>query len=56
MIFVIKLILLQNYTYFTKPDRHLLKHTQYFIRTHTNIINFDTFGGTVPQRDLKISL
>ena len=23
-------------------------HTQHFIRTHTNITNFDIFGGTVP--------
>ena len=53
--FVIKLTLLQNYTYFTTPDRHLSKQIQHFIRTHTNITNFDTFGGTVPQRDLRIS-
>jgi alpha-acetolactate decarboxylase len=45
-----------NYTHFTTPDRHLSKHIQYFIRTHTNITNFDTFDGTVPQQDLRISL
>ena len=33
----------------------LLKYTQYFIKTHTNIKIFDTFGETVPQRDLRIS-
>ena len=54
--FVIKLILLQNYTHFTTPNKHLSKHTQYFIRTHTNITNFDTFNGTVAQQDLRIFL
>jgi hypothetical protein len=48
--FTTKLHILQH------PDIHLSKHTQHFIRIHTNIINFDTFGGTVPLRDLKISL
>jgi hypothetical protein len=37
-----------NYTYFTIIDTH-------FIKTHINIIIFDTFGGTVPSRDLSIS-
>ena len=37
-----------NYTYFTIIDTH-------FIKIHTNIIIFDTFGGTVPPRDLSIS-
>ena len=56
MIFVIKLTLLQNYTYFTTPDKHFIKtHTQHFIKTHTNIIIFDIFGKTVPLRDLRIS-
>jgi hypothetical protein len=38
-----------NYIHFTTPDNILSKHTQYFIKTHTNIIIFDTFDGTVPQ-------
>jgi hypothetical protein len=38
-----------NHTHFTIPDIH-------FIKTHTNITIFDTFDGTVPQRDLRISL
>ena len=48
MIFEIKLTLLQNYTHFTTLDRH-------FIKTHTNITIFNTFDGTVPLRDLRIS-
>ena len=32
-----------NYTHFTIPDRHLSKHTQYFIKIHINITNFNTF-------------
>ncbi len=44
-----------EYTHFTTPDRYLSKYTQHFIKTHTNIINFDTFGGKIPQRDLRIS-
>ena len=47
MIFVIKLTLLQNYTYFITPNL-------YFIKTHINIIIFDTFDRTV-LRDLRIS-
>ena len=39
VIFVIKLILLQNYIYFITSDK-------YFIRTYTNIIIFDTFDKT----------
>ena len=37
-----------NYTYFTTNDKH-------FIKTHTTIIIFDTFDGTVSPRDLSIS-
>ena len=44
-----------NYTHFTIPDNILSKHTQYFIKTHTNSTIFNTFGGTVPQRDQRIS-
>ncbi len=36
---MIKLTLLQNYKYFITPDKH-------FIKTHTNIIIFDTFDKT----------
>jgi hypothetical protein len=39
-----------NYTHFITPDNILSKHTQHFIKTHTNIIIFDTFDRTVPQR------
>ena len=46
----------ENYIHFTTLDRHLSKHIQHFIRTHMHITIFDTFGGTVPQRDLRISL
>jgi hypothetical protein len=38
-----------NYTYFTIPDNILSKHTQHFIKIHTDIIIFYTFSGTVPQ-------
>ena len=31
-----------NYTHFTTPNIH-------FMKTHTNITIFNTFGGTVPQ-------
>jgi hypothetical protein len=44
-----------SYTHFITPDNILSKHTQHFIKTHTNITIFDTFGGTIPQRDLRIS-
>ena len=44
-----------NYTYFIISDRHLSKHTQHFIRTHTNITNFDTFDRTISQQDLRLS-
>ena len=56
MIFMIKLTLLQNYTHFTTLDRHLSKQTQYFIKTHTNITNFNMFSGTVLQQELRIFL
>ena len=46
--FVIMLTLLQT--------TYILQHLTEFIKTYTNITNFDTFGGTVPQRDLRISL
>ena len=36
-----------NYTYFIILDNILLKYTQYFIKTHINIIIFDK---TIPQR------
>ena len=56
MIFVIKLILLQT----THILQHLTyifsKYTQHFIKIHTNITIFDTFGKKVPQWDLRISL
>ena len=49
-----------NFTTNTNILQHLTyilsKHTQYFIRTHTNITNFDTFNGTVAQQDLRIFL
>jgi hypothetical protein len=47
VIFVIKLTLLQNYTCFTTSDIH-------FIKTHINIIIFDTFDRTVSLRNLRI--
>ena len=43
-----KLNFITNYTYFTTIDI-------YFIKTHINIIIFDTFYGTVPLQDLCIS-
>ena len=49
VIFMIKLTLLQNYTHFIITNKH-------FIKTHTNIIIFDTFDGTIPLRYLRISL
>jgi hypothetical protein len=51
-----KINFITNYIYFTTPDNILSKHTQHFIKTHKNIIIFDTFDGTVRQRDLRISL
>jgi hypothetical protein len=43
-----KLNFITNYIYFTTIDI-------YFIKTHINIIIFDTFYGTVPPQDLCIS-
>ena len=43
-----KLNFITNYTHFIITDTH-------FIKTYTNLINFDTFDGTVPLRDLCIS-
>ncbi len=56
VIFMIKLTLLQT-TYILQYFTYILtKHTQYFIKTHTNITIFNIFGLTVPRRDLRISL
>ena len=43
-----KLNFIINYTYFTTTDT-------YFIETHTNIIIIETFGETIPPRDVSIS-
>ncbi len=43
-----KLNFTTNYTHCIIIDTH-------FIKTCTNLINFDTFDGTVPLRDLCIS-
>jgi hypothetical protein len=55
VIFEIKLTLLQTIHILQYMTYIILKHTT-FIKIHTNIIIFDTFNKTVPQRDLRISL
>ena len=47
MIFVINLILLQA--------TYILQQRTQILSKHTNITIFDTFGRTVPLRDLRIS-
>jgi hypothetical protein len=40
---------------FTTSYIHFTTTNTNFIKTHTNITIFDTFSGTVPLRDLRIS-
>jgi hypothetical protein len=42
-------------TYFTTLDIYFIKtHKIFYQNIHINIISFDTFDGTVRQRDLRI--